>query len=393
MRPSSASQLSADVRNSHESGLIKLIAEHKTVSKPELSRLSGLSRPTVDDIVNGFLNRGFVRQSGETQGRLGRKATLFELDPQVGLGLGFDLGGSKLSTALVNAAGQILDELTEPTAIPPGSKTIEQMIDNAKKLCSANGVSLDAIKQVSVGTPGILNADGQLLLGENVNDLEGIHLQRVLGHLLAAPVEIDNDVNMAAIGEYYHGTAQGCENFALLQVGTGIGCGIFINGKLVKGSKGGAGEVAFLPMFGDYQDPNAQKNGLLESVVGSKAIVASYNQTAEHPVTSVKEVFERFKGSDQIAIHVVDDVAKYLGHACAAISAVLDPEVIVLAGGIGSDSLLLPRIQEWVVRLLPYSVNVLQSSLGSRSGVVGAGSAAAANIRKSLIEKEHQSHG
>lgn len=393
MSPNSTSQMNADVRFFHEAGLIKLLAEHKCVSKPELSRLSGLSRPTVDDILNGFVIRGFVRPSGETQGRLGRRATLFELDPRVGLGLGFDLGGSKLSTALVNAAGQILDEVTKPTATPPGSKTIAQMIDSAKALCRANSVSLEAITQVSIGTPGILNANGQLLLGENVNDLEGIHVQRVLEHLLAAPVEIDNDVNMAAIGEYYHGSAKGCENFALLQVGTGIGCGIFIDGKLVRGAKGGAGEVAFLPMFGNHQDPSAQKNGLLEAVVGSKAIVDNYNQTATSRANTVKEIFDWAAAGVEEANQVVDDVAKYLGHACAAISAVIDPEVIVLAGGIGSNPILLPRIESWVERLVPYPVRVLQSELGSRSGVVGAASAAAAQIRKSLIEKGYQTNG
>jgi len=378
----------AEMRRSHEAEVLRIIAEERRLTKPQLTRLSGLSRPTIDLIIDSLLARRVIVAVGETHGRVGRRAMVFSLDPGAGLGLGFDLGGSKLIGALVDPAGRILHEATEPTAMPAGARTVHQMVGLAEQLRERGGVTREVIRQVSVGTPGVLDAEGQLLMGSNVNDLDGVRLRAELERHLDAPVEIDNDVNMAAVGEYYWGSAVGCANFALVQVGTGIGCGLFVDGRLVRGARGAAGEVAFLPLFGDPHDPEALRDGLLESVVGTKALIRRYRDLSGEPVAAVKEIFTRAAADDPHARAVLASLAEQLGYACAAIAALLDPERIVLAGGIGSNAQLIPQVAASAQRLLPYPVTVVASTLGARSGIVGAGSSAASLLRHSLLRRE-----
>ncbi len=372
------------VRRANESRLIKIVAEHHPIGKPELMKLSGLSRPTVDLIVDGFIEKGVIKPTGMSFGRPGRKATLFELDANAGFGLGFDLGGSKLAGAISNIAGEILAEEIEPTAKPAGPKTVAQMVDMAKRLCERADVDIARITQVTVGTPGIMNELGELSLGENVDQLEGVHLQKILSKMLDAEVVVENDVNVAALGEFFHGTAIGINNFALLQIGTGIGCGIFVDGKLIKGHRGGAGETAFLPLFGDPNDPNAISNGLLESVAGSKGIVKEFaKQTGEE--IAVKEICQRAKSGDLVAMNLIDNVSKYWGYACASLSAIVDPEMIILSGGIGCNPVFLEKVRAVTNSLLPYQVIIKQSKLENRAGVIGAASFSAERVRDKMI--------
>ncbi len=266
------------VRKINQQRIMKIVSEKNPIGIPQLIKASGLSRPTVDLIVSLFLENGLIRESGFTQGRPGRKAALYELDPNTGFGVGVDLGGSKIACAIADIGGKILADIYEPLNPKGGSTIIAQIIEMINQVAQKANISTDKIKQISIGTPGIISKDGQLSLGANVSNLDGMHLQSILKKLFDVEVDVENDLNLAAVGEYLHGSAKEVLNFALVQLGTGIGAGIFIDGQLVRGFRGAAGEVAFLPLFGDLNDPWAVENGLIESVVGTKGITKRYQQ-------------------------------------------------------------------------------------------------------------------
>lgn len=258
------------VRKINQQRIMKIVSEQNPIGIPQLIKLSGLSRPTVDQIVALFLENGLIRESGFTQGRPGRKAALYELDPNTGFGVGVDLGGSKIACAIADVGGKILANIYEPINPNGGTEIIAQIIEMIQKITKEVGITEDKIKQISIGTPGIISDDGKLSLGANIGNLDGMHLASILKKLFDVEVDVENDLNLAAVGEYLHGAAKEVMNFALIQLGTGIGAGIFIDGQLVRGSRGAAGEVSFLPLFGNPQDPWAIENGLAESVVGTK---------------------------------------------------------------------------------------------------------------------------
>ena len=132
---------------------------------------------------------------------------------------------------------------------------IAQIIEMIQKITKEVEITANKIKQISIGTPGILSDDGKLSLGANIGNLDGMHLANILRKLFDVEVDVENDLNLAAVGEFLHGAAKEVMNFALIQLGTGIGAGLFIDGQLVRGSRGAAGEVSFLPLFGTLAGP------------------------------------------------------------------------------------------------------------------------------------------
>ena len=374
------------VRRINQQRIMKIVSEKNPIGIPQLIRASGLSRPTVDLIISLFLENGLIRESGFTQGRPGRRAALYELDPNTGFGVGVDLGGSKIACAIADIGGKILADIYEPINPKGGSSIIAQIIEMINNVAQTANISPDKIKQISIGTPGVISKDGQLSLGANVQNLDGMHLQSILRKLFDVEVDVENDLNLAAVGEFLHGAAKEILNFVLIQVGTGIGAGIFVEGQLVRGAKGAAGEVAFLPLFGDLSDPWAVENGLIESVVGTKGIIKRYQELTKnnHQVT-VKEIFE-FAGKGQAdALTVVEEVGKYLGYLCASLKAIVDPELIIIGGGIGSNQMLLPIVQQWASKLVPFEVKIITTNLDVKAGVIGAAAYAAEKIRTRMM--------
>ena len=365
---------------------MKIVSEKNPIGIPQLIKASGLSRPLVDLIISLLLENGLIRESGFTHGRPGRKAALYELDLNTGFGVGVDLGGSKIACAIADIGGKILADIYEPINPKGGSSIIAQIIEMINNVAQKANISPDKIKQISIGTPGVISKDGQLSLGANVQNLDGMHLQSILRKLFDVEVGVENDLNLAAVGEFLHGSAKEILNFALIQLGTGIGAGIFVDGQLVRGARGAAGEVAFLPLFGDLTDPWAVENGLIESVVGTKGITKRYQElTKSNKQVTVKEIFELASKGQPDALTVVQEVGKYLGYLCASLKAIVDPELIIIGGGIGSNQMLLPIIQQWANKLVPFEVKIITTNLDVKAGVIGAAAYAAEKIRTRMM--------
>ena len=374
------------VRKINQQRIMKIVSEKNPIGIPQLIKASGLSRPTVDLIISLFLENGLIRESGFTHGRPGRKAALYELDLNTGFGVGVDLGGSKIACAIADIGGKILADIYEPINPKGGSSIIAQIIEMINNVAQKANISTDKIKQISIGTPGVISKDGQLSLGANVQNLDGMHLQSILRKLFDVEVGVENDLNLAAVGEFLHGSAKEILNFALIQLGTGIGAGIFVDGQLVRGARGAAGEVAFLPLFGDLTDPWAVENGLIESVVGTKGITKRYQElTKSNKQVTVKEIFELASKGQPDALTVVQEVGKYLGYLCASLKAIVDPELIIIGGGIGSNQMLLPIIQQWANKLVPFEVKIITTNLDVKAGVIGAAAYAAEKIRTRMM--------
>jgi predicted NBD/HSP70 family sugar kinase len=374
------------VRKVNQQRIMKIVSEQNPIGIPQLIKLSGLSRPTVDQIVELFLENGLIRESGFTHGRPGRKAALYELDPNTGFGVGVDLGGSKIACAISDVGGKILVQEYEQITPDGGTQIIAQIIELIQKVCKKADIPLEKIRQIAIGTPGIISEDGKLSLGANIGNLDGMHLSNILRKLFDVDVDVENDLNLAAVGEYLHGAAREVMNFALIQLGTGIGSGIFVDGHLVRGSRGAAGEVSFLPLFGNPEDPWALENGLAESVLGTKGILKRYDALCGKEVAvTVKEIFERAASGEKEAKEMVDEVGKKLAYVAVCLKAIADPELIIIGGGIGSNPALLPIVQSWANKLVPFEVRIKSTSLEAKAGVIGAAAYAAEKIRTRMM--------
>jgi predicted NBD/HSP70 family sugar kinase len=355
------------------------------ISRAGLARATGLSKQTMSEVVGEFVAEGWVKAAGATSGSVGRSAVTYEVAREAAFSLGVDLGGSKISAALANLIGEVVAEATEPTDPRGGRHILRQIRDLALRLAAGRHVSPDRIRSVVLGTPGVLDqATGTIMLVPNISGLSEIDVAFALKELFGQPVTIENDINLAMLGETWQGCAQGCENAAFLALGTGTGLGLIVNGKLARGSRGAAGEISYLPVGSDLYSPQALAAGAFEREVGARAILARY-VAAGGKADNVRDIFARLETGDLLAASVLDQTAHVVSLAVAAICAIIDPEIVVMGGSIGIRSELIERVRLGIGKVYDRPVDMVPSMLGNRAGLIGALSLAVNRLHNTLF--------
>lgn len=286
--------------------------------------------------------------------------------------LGVDLGGTKVRAAVADGSGAVLAEMTAATDARGGLHVVEQIAVLARSLVRSAGATPDSVRATAVGTPGVPDAEsGTLGLSPNVDGLSVVSLRDELAARLGHPVVLDNDVTAAAVGERWAGSARGCDDFVFVAVGTGIGMGIVSGGRVVRGARGAAGEIGYLPLGTDPFDPVNQRRGPLEEATAGQQVAARY-RAATGTATTTREVFDLASQGVPAAVGVVAEHGRFLALAITAVTAVLDPELVVLGGGVGSRPELLDPVRAGLAALGKAPVEVRTTALGSRASVVGA---------------------
>ncbi len=348
------------------------------VAAPHVVRSTGLSKPTVSEVLGQLVDLGLLRRIGRTRGLPGPSAQLYDVNPRAGWVLSLDVGREWVRAALVDLAGTVVGRCAMRTPRSTAKAVISQLRQAAETLAADAGIGLDNINQVVVGTPGVLRPGADhLSLAPQLSGWESPRVIPSIREALVAPVAFENDVNMAAVGEHVHGVAQDSDDFVLLSVGTGVGTGVFVDGALRRGAAGLAGEIGFLRLdLAAEVGPGHRATwgtGAYESLVGSAAIVALAREHGVRSATSVATIFDAARHGDPNADRVVRIEATRLAHGIAAVAAVLDPELVVLGGGIGTGGgdLLLRPIAEALASISPFSPRLEVSTLGVDAVIAG----------------------
>ncbi|WP_158253358.1 ROK family protein [Cryobacterium sp. N19] len=284
--------------------------------------------------------------------------------------IGIDLGGTKIRAGLADSTGIILAERTEPTNSAGGPELVHQLVVVIRTLCVDASVAFADLRATGIGGAGVPNDSAGFDLAPNLG-ASGSGLTQSLEAALGHRVVLENDVNVAAIGELVAGVGRETDNFVFVAVGTGLGMGIVVNGQLVRGATGAAGEIGFLPFGADPFDPANHLHGPLEEVTAGHTLADRYRRSTGQTV-STRDVFALAGRADSDAIAALDDEAQYLALALVAVNAILNPEIFVLGGGVGSRTGLLPHLTPWLVRLGAPTLDIRFSELGHQAPIVGA---------------------
>jgi predicted NBD/HSP70 family sugar kinase len=294
-----------------------------------------------------------------------------------------DLGGTKLAAAMADARGEIVAELTEPTDRRGGAHVAEQIGACAEKLAQAVGIEVTQACHVMVGVPGAVDpGTGRVSLTPNIAGLQDFDVLGYLRGRFGPDVAIENDVNLAMLGEQALGCASRCRNAAFLALGTGTGLGLLIDDKLFRGARGAAGEISDLPIGRDPTSQIPSATGAFELEVGSLAIVDRYRCQGGTAVATVRDVFRLLEEGDAVAASVLDTTARWVALAVVTLQSLLDLELIVFGGSIGVRPELYERVQHALPALFSRPINIAPSRLGDRAGLIGAVCAAAQALRQ-----------
>ena len=360
------------LRDLNERTVLETIRAGAPISRAEISRRAGISKPTVSVSLGALLEAGLVREADNPSHGPKYGATFFEPVHEAALVLGLDLGARFLRAAVCDLRGTV--RARQDVEMPGAG--VEAMLalvgDLRDRLLAAGGLPAHAIDGVVAGVPGVIEEPaGTVGLAGNIPGLEGTRIGAALEDRLGVPVTVDNDVNLAAIGEHWRGVGQGVEDFVFLSVGTGLGAGLVLRGELHRGHHGAAGEVDFA-LGGDLErenDPAAVGVSALAARLASERRL----ETSLGPPYDARDIFAAARGGDALACEVVAGEVERIAQHIVPIAAVADVGLVVLGGGIGANGdLLLGPIRELLAQRCPYPPRVEVSSLGDAAVLTGA---------------------
>jgi predicted NBD/HSP70 family sugar kinase len=365
--------------------VVERLLRDRSVSRAEIARSTGLSKQTISEVMRDLERDGWVHEDGQIQGSVGRSAVTYALRPDAAFVLGIDLGGTKLHIALADLHGEIVAESIEPTSSDGGAAVVAQIERMKDALLQQASVPAQRLRGGVMGSPGMVDpASGNIVIAPNIPGLDSLDVRAALRERLGIDIAIENDVNLAAIGEHWRGNSRKARSFAFIAVGTGIGMGIFSDGYLVRGARGAAGEIAYLPLGGDPYDARGLRYGTLETAIGSVGIIERYLGLGGSPGSTVRDVFDRLDIEEAARI-TIDEVSRILTTAILAVHSILDSEIIILGGSIGARPELKLRIDEHLGRCMREPVRIELSALGNRATLIGAIGSALDLVHRSLF--------
>lgn len=329
------------MREANSQELLRLLRLQTPCSRADLVRASGLTAPTVSAAIESLHRRGLVRFLGAGESSGGRPPHLMEFNAAHGYVFGADIGGSAVRVALADLSGMIIGRWRTSVKAGRSPDAIVQAIATGIEfLRSEYQIAPKKMLELAVGAPGITNAQaGRVLSAPNLNGWQDVPLRDLLQAKTGIATTVENDVNLAALGESWCGVAKGVRNFVFLAIGTGVGAGIFINGHLHHGADWSAGEVGYLMISGLPSGPLAVDHpGALENVIGGMGIEAAWEASRKNGgrPPCATEIFDRAAAGDADAARILAHTAEHLATAIVNMGLVLDMSLVVLGGGVGN---------------------------------------------------------
>ncbi len=352
----------------NERTVLEAIREGAPISRAEIARRAGISKPTVSLALDSLLAAGLVRDVEPATGAPTYGARFFEAVPDAALVLGLDLGARFLRAALCDLRGVVRARHDVELRAADAGLVLDSLPALVDGLVGAAGLAGVPIDGAVVGVPGAVDRDGDTIhLVENVAGLDGRRFGADVRERIGTRVAVYNDINLAALGERWRGAARGVDDFAFVSIGTGLGAGLVLRGELHRGHHGAAGELDFASAGHDDEiDPSAP------ALSAFAQRVAAGRTTALSPPYSGPDIFAAAAAGDAVACEVLAEEARRVALHIVPVAAVADVSLVVLGGGIGANVQLLDEIRGLLGRWLPYPPRVEISSLGDAAVLSGA---------------------
>jgi glucokinase len=342
-----------------------------TLSRADISKMLHISKPTISNLVEELLVEGWIYEvESENASSLGgRKPFHLLFNQEAQYIIGIDIGGTLVEMAIMDLEGEFIIHSSIMTQDYLDQGLIKVISNLIREMIIEADIDTEKIMAIGVGAPGITDVKKGVVTEAPSLGWNHYPLKEEVEKYLDYPVYIENDVNVAVLGEQWKGVAKEKDNVILMTLGTGVGCGIIVNGQLYHGSNYAAGEIGYL-----VTDKSTAKQeydsafagyGFLDNHVGGPSIVLGMlKQLKEASKTekyrtqeeewTAEEIFELAKSGDPVALRVINEVIEHIGFAIINIICIFNPQCVVLGGGISkSGDWFLPKVRELVEKHLP----------------------------------------
>jgi len=373
------------LRRTNALTILKLLREAGSCSRADLVRASGMSAPTVTNVVSDLLSANLIKALGEGESSGGRPPDIIRFKAERGCILGVQISADSVSFLLTDLSGEELD--TEQISLD-GKETNPEaicslIVEQVRHLFKVHKKAREQLLALVVGVPAITNVEeGIVLFISTLEDWRSVPLRRLLGKYFDCLVIIENDTNLAATGERHRGAARAEQTFVLIDIGANVSAGIVLEGKLHHGAQWSAGEIAYLRLPRVLRkQPALHEFGELESVLTSTGIFKSWSEAfaksrpASMPVptpTDAQSVLNLAQIGDPLAKKIILHRAGIVADVIVNLSLVLNPGLILLGGKVGSH----PTLLRFVTKELDHSEfavpKIAAASLGEFAVLWGA---------------------
>jgi predicted NBD/HSP70 family sugar kinase len=377
-----AKAVPALLRALNERTVLDAVRESGPISRAEVARQTGISRPTVSLVLRSLVEDGLVRETEHDPDGPHYGAVYYEAHPEAAAVLGIDFGAGTVRTALCDLTGEVRarEEIRSRGSV---DERIDALASTVRSLLRTSKLPPDLLEYAVVALPAVVSpSDGRV----SSADLPGLgpgDLRERLEKALRVPVALENDVNLAAVAEQRHGVAQGVADFAFLLVGAGLGAAVVIDWKLHRGHNGAAGEL------------DAVRNGRTDEVDPCAAAISKYaaevvfqQETVLESPYEIRDVFAAARNGDAVASAVVEETARRIALHVLPLAATLDLPLVVLGGSVGANRDLLEPIRRHLDGWLPSPAPRVEiSALGEGAVIEGALAAGVESALERVFER------
>ena len=358
--------------------MLRLIRHGHASTRADLAEKTGFGRSTVSQHVGTLLKEKLLVESvGQSSG--GRPATILSFNRAAGVALAADLGATHARVAISDLGGSVLAETTDDVAIALGpEKVLSWVSDRFEELLARAGHQAEEVRGIGIGVPGPVDfLAGVPVAPPIMPGWDGAPIPEHFADRYDAPVLVDNDVNIMALGEYFTNWRGRAENLLFVKVGTGIGCGVVAGGGIYRGSDGAAGDIGHIRVTHDDEVVCSCGNvNCLEAIAGGHAMARELTAAGYEAETS-RDVVNLVRRGNVNAIHVARQGGRVLGEVLASLVNFYNPAAIIVGGDVAdADEQLLAGVREVIYsRSLPLAtrhLRIVRSALEDRAGVTGA---------------------
>lgn len=374
---------SSHLRHANALAVLNLLRLEGPCSRADLVRASGLSAPTVSSATEYLRRKNFIETLGAGVSSGGRPPGLLRFNATIGYVAGADIGGSTVRVTVADLNGTMVGRWAASTRTHRTPERVALLVTaGIRELLRQHKISGSRLLAVGAGAPGITDVDaGIVISAPHLSQWHNVPFRRLLQERLKVPVVIENDVNLGALGESWCGAARGIKNFVFLAIGTGIGAGIFLNGRLHHGDDWAAGEVGYMHVPGSSGGVlQLDRPGPLESMIGGAGIERAWKrlcnrgkgERSHESGVQATRIFERAQTGDVRARRLLQETARMLADTVVNISLVLNSALVVFGGGIGTSHALFEVTRRMIERNQFARPRLALSVLGKDAQLFGA---------------------
>lgn len=366
------------LREINEQIVLDAIRRLRSVSRAEVARQTGLSKPTVSLALRTLEASGLVRPLGTETGRRGRAGVLYEPVPDAALGIAVEVAVAGVRAVAVDLDGTLVDEWTRPHSAVPSSASA--VVESVAQAVTALGEGADRrFDALVVGTPGVQDPrTGVLHRVGTIPALEGSEFGRMVAERTDLAPAIHNDVDLVALGEQAEGHGRDVEDFAVVWIGSGLGSALVWRGELLVGHAGAAGEIFDVPFARAVESSGGSAEEFTRFGLSEEGALALGRRLSGGTARwgSAPEILDAVAIGDTAAGAVLDELATWAAWYVSALAAIVDPALVVLAGPLGAHDALRPAVESKLATWSDHAPAIVSSKLGSRSVLAGAAAVA-----------------